>query len=88
MSKQCLWRERRRAGRITPRCVQAVSDWTRAPAGVPAVLAASDVALMACRGARYHHDGAQYGGMAFCNLFLSDDKGLDLHFPAIGIAFR
>ncbi len=67
-----------------PRCVQAVSDWTRAPAGVPAVLAASDVALMACRGARYHHDGAQYGGMAFCNLFLSDDKGLDLHFPAIG----
>jgi len=48
------------------------------------VLATSDVALMACRGARYHHDGAQYGSAAFCNLFLSEDKGLDLHFPAAG----
>lgn len=65
-----------------PRCVQAVSDWTR-ELGLPAVLASSDVALMACRGARYHHDGAQYGGAAFCNLFLSEDKGLDLHFPSI-----
>jgi hypothetical protein len=37
---------------------------------------------MACRGARYHHDGAQYGGSAFCNLFLTEDQGLDLHFPA------
>src|SRR6201996_7693218 len=42
------------------RCVQAVSDWTCA-LGLPAVLASSDVALMACRGARYHHDGVQYG---------------------------
>jgi hypothetical protein len=65
------------------RCVQAVSDWTCAR-GLPGVLAASDVALMACRGARYHHDGAQYGGAAFCNLFLSEDKGLDLHFPSLG----
>ncbi|MCE4574150.1 hypothetical protein [Caballeronia sp. CLC5] len=64
-------------------CVQAVSDWTKA-LGLPAVLTASNVALMACRGARYHHDGAQYGGAAFCNLFLSEDKGLDLHFPSIG----
>jgi hypothetical protein len=39
---------------------------------------------MACRGARYHHDGAQYGGAAFCNLFLSEDRGLDLHFPFAG----
>ncbi len=39
---------------------------------------------MACRGARYHHDGAQYGGAAFCNLFLSEDRGLDLHFPSTG----
>jgi len=62
------------------RCVQAVSDWTRA-LGLPDVLASSDVALMACRGAKYHHDGAQYGSAAFCNLFLSEDKGLDLHFP-------
>ncbi|MFL9965036.1 hypothetical protein PQR02_29085 [Paraburkholderia sediminicola] len=66
-----------------PRCVQAVSDWTRA-LGMPAVLASSDVALMACRGARYHHDGNQYGGAAFCNLFLSEDKGLDVHFPSVG----
>jgi hypothetical protein len=65
-------------------CVQAVSDWTSA-LGLPGVLASSDVALMACRGARYHHDGAQYGGAAFCNLFLSEDKGLDLHFPSIGL---
>ncbi|KAE8753932.1 MULTISPECIES: hypothetical protein [Paraburkholderia] len=65
------------------RCVQAVSDWTRT-LGLPEVLAASDVALMACRGARYHHDGAQYGDAAFCNLFMSEDRGLDLHFPALG----
>ncbi|MFM0230191.1 hypothetical protein [Paraburkholderia sediminicola] len=65
------------------RCVRAVSDWTRA-LGLPEVLAASDVALMACRGARYHHDGAQYGDAAFCNLFMSEDRGLDLHFPALG----
>jgi hypothetical protein len=64
-------------------CVQAVSDWT-GTLGLPALLASCDVALMACRGAKYHHDGAQYGGMAFCNLFLSEDRGLDLHFPAIG----
>jgi hypothetical protein len=63
------------------RCVQAVAEWTCARE-LPGVLAASDVALMACRGARYHHDGAQYGGAAFCNLFLSEDRGLDLHFPA------
>jgi hypothetical protein len=65
------------------RCVQAMSDWTRA-LGLPGVLATSDVALMACRGARYHHDGNQHGSAAFCNLFMSEDKGLDLHFPALG----
>lgn len=64
-------------------CVQAVSDWTRA-LGLDDALAACDVALMACRGAKYHHDGAQYGGVAFCNLFLSEDRGLDLHFPSMG----
>ena len=64
-------------------CVQAVADWTRS-LGMGEVLAGSDVALMACRGARYHHDADQYGGMAFCNLFLSEDMGLDLHFPASG----
>jgi len=64
-------------------CLQAVADWTNS-LGLQEVLAISDVALMACRGARYHFDAAQYGGMAFCNLFLSDDCGLDLHFPASG----
>ncbi|RZJ06972.1 MAG: hypothetical protein EOO54_23915, partial [Haliea sp.] len=62
-------------------CVQAMADWTAA-IGLPGVLASSDMALMACRGARYHHDGSQYGSAAFCNLFLSDDKGLDVHFAA------
>ncbi|WP_408638633.1 hypothetical protein [Paraburkholderia ginsengisoli] len=65
------------------RCVQAASGWTSA-LGLPDALAIRDVALMACRGARYHHDGEQYGGAAFCNLFLSEDKGLDVHFPAAG----
>lgn len=64
-------------------CVQAASDWTRT-LGLHEVLASCDVALMACRGARYHHDGAQYGGSAFCNLFLSEDKVLDLHFASTG----
>lgn len=64
-------------------CVQAAYDWTGS-LGLPELLAVCDVALMACRGACYHHDGAQYGGAAFCNLFLSDDKDLDLHFPSSG----
>jgi hypothetical protein len=64
-------------------CVQAVSDWTRT-LGLPDVLASSDVALMICRGARYHHDAEQYGGAAFCNLFMSEDRGLDLHFASTG----
>lgn len=64
-------------------CVQAVSDWTIA-LGLQDVLASSEVALMACRGTKYHHDGEQYGGAAFCNLFLSEDKGLDLHFASTG----
>lgn len=62
-------------------CVQAMSEWTQFM-DLGEVLGRSEVALMASRGARYHHDGAQYGGMAFCNLFLSEDQGLDLHFPA------
>jgi len=66
-----------------PHCVQAVTDWTRM-LGLRDVLASSDVALMACRGAQYHHDAAHYGGAAFCNLFVSEDRGLDVHFPATG----
>lgn len=65
------------------RCVQAASEWL-GPLGLHEVLATAETALMACRGARYHHDGAQYGGSAFCNLFLSEDRGLDVHFPATG----
>ncbi len=65
------------------RCVQAAADWTHA-LGLRDALASSDVALMACRGAKYHHDVDQYGGAAFCNLFLSEDKGLDLHFAHTG----
>lgn len=64
-------------------CVQAARDWMDT-FGLHDVLASSEVALMACRGARYHHDGAQYGGAAFCNLFVSEDRGLDVHFPATG----
>jgi hypothetical protein len=66
--------------------MQAVSDWTRT-LGLHDVLAGSEAALMACRGAKYHHDGAHYGGAAFCNLFLSEDRGLDLHFPYSGQRF-
>ena len=66
------------------RCVQAAADWTRT-LGLQDVLLSSDVALMACRGARYHHDAAHYGSAAFCNLFLSEDKGLDVHFPSAGL---
>jgi hypothetical protein len=65
------------------RCVQAVTDWSRDNA-LGDVIATSDVALMASRGAKYHHDGEHYGGMAFCNLFLSDDIGQDLLFPCSG----
>jgi hypothetical protein len=64
-------------------CVGAMLDWTRA-LGLHDVLGSSEVALMACRGARYHHDGEQYAGSAFCNLFVSEDKDLDLHFAATG----
>ncbi|WP_343665726.1 hypothetical protein [Paraburkholderia tropica] len=68
------------------RCVEAMSGWAVA-LGLPAGIADCDMALMACRGARYHHDGEQYGDTAFCNLFLSEDKGLDLHFPLTGQRF-
>jgi hypothetical protein len=64
--------------------VGAVSDWMRTLA-LPDLLPCSDVALMVCRGTKYHHDGDLYGGAAFCNLFLSPDKGLDLHFPGAGV---
>lgn len=64
-------------------CVRAASGWT-AGLGLDGLLAESDIALMVCRGARYHHDG-DYGGMAFCNLFVGEDKGQDVHFPWLGL---
>lgn len=64
-------------------CVQAATDWSR-HLGLQDVLSRADLALMACRGARYHQDAEHYGGAAFCNLFLSEDRGLDLHFPMTG----
>ncbi len=65
-------------------CLQAMANWTH-DVGLQDVLSNADMALMACRGARYHHDAEQYGGSAFCNLFLSEDKSLDLHFPHAGL---
>jgi hypothetical protein len=63
--------------------MRATSDWTGA-LGLRNLLARTQVDLMSCRGAKYHHDAARYGRAAFCNLFLSADKGLDLHFPETG----
>lgn len=65
-------------------CVEAVADWTCALGLQNLSRDAADVSLMACRGARYHHDGNQYGGAVFCNLFVSEDQGLDVHFPFSG----
>lgn len=65
-----------------PRRVHAMADWL-ATQGMADSLASSEVALMACIGTRYHHDGVHYGAAAFCNLFLGADQELDLHFPAL-----
>jgi len=66
------------------RCLQATEEWSAGRFAPDGLLDACEPALMACRGARYHFDAEHYGAAAFCNLFLSEDKGLDLHFPAIG----
>lgn len=66
------------------RCAEAVTAWMQT-LGLPDLLDPNDLALMACRGVHYHHDAAQYGHAAFCNLFLSEDKGLDLHYPMLGL---
>ncbi|WP_198680183.1 2OG-Fe(II) oxygenase family protein [Cupriavidus agavae] len=65
-------------------CVEALAAWA-ATLGLPGLPGLGDVALMVCRGARYHHDGGQYAGAAFCNLFLSEDKGQDVHFPGLDL---
>ena len=64
-------------------CFQSVAHWM-SQLGLPAAALLSDVSLMACRGAWFHHDVDPYGAAAFCNLFLTDDKGWDLHFPSTG----
>jgi hypothetical protein len=65
-------------------CVTAMENWTHA-IQLQNVLSTAEMALMACRGARYHNDIELYGDSVFCNLFLSQDKGLDLHFPDAGL---
>jgi len=65
-------------------CLQAVDAWAK-DLGLNNLLKQSDMALMACRGASPHHDGEQYGACAFCNMFLSEDRGLDLHFVNTGL---
>ena len=62
-------------------CVRSMRDWSAA-LGLGDVLADSDIALMACRGARYHHDGDQYGGAAFCNRRVCRDV-----YPPFAFAF-
>jgi hypothetical protein len=64
-------------------CVQTAADWLGA-LGLPQLLPSSEVALMACCGIRYHHDGDHYGGKALCNLFLSEARGITLHFAVTG----
>lgn len=64
-------------------CVEAMERWLSS-LGMPGVLAQGELALMACRGADYHHDAETYGGAAFCNLFLGEDQGFEVHFPGTG----
>lgn len=66
-----------------PGCVDAAERWMQT-LGLPDVLQSSEMALMGSRGTGYHHDGAHYGGAAFCNVFLSEDGGTEMHFPAAG----
>jgi hypothetical protein len=65
-------------------CLEIVLHWVQ-KIGLEQAFSRSNLSLMACRGARYHHDGDQYGDKIFCNLFLSEDKGLDVHFAATGL---
>lgn len=71
------------------RCAEAVTGWMQTQ-DLPDMLDPNDLALMVCRGVHYHHDAEQYAHAAFCNLFLTEDKGLDLHFavPDLHIPLR
>ncbi len=71
-------------------CLEAAAQWSRTVRlgdALALAQAQAQLALMACRGAHYHHDAVQYAGSAFCNLFVSDDQGLDVHFPVAGQRF-
>lgn len=83
VEKLSLARARQRWPEFNP-CIHAITSWTQSM-GLQDALSSADMALMACRGARYHNDVELYGSSAFCNLFLSEDKGLDLHFPDLGL---
>jgi len=65
-------------------CVAAAGDWLQAQGLPAALLADAERSLMACRGARFHHDGERYGGAAFFNVFVGGAAGLELHFAATG----
>ncbi|MCZ2497322.1 hypothetical protein GN316_11170 [Xylophilus sp. Kf1] len=62
---------------------EALDGWAM-DTGLQSAFVDADLALMACRGAPFHHDADAYAGAAFCNLFLSEDRGLDVVFPLAG----
>lgn len=64
-------------------CFNVLRHWME-NLGLPDLLGSCEVALMASRGTRYHHDGMNYGSKIFCNLFLSDDTGVDFDLPLSG----
>ena len=65
-------------------CVAEAGRWLVSQGVSADLLGDENRALMVCRGARDHHDGEQYAGAAFFNLFVSEDVGLDLFFAATG----
>ncbi|QHI99488.1 hypothetical protein GT347_16800 [Xylophilus rhododendri] len=65
-------------------CQAAAGAWLASQGLDARLLEDADMALMACLGARFHHDGAQYGHAAFFNLFVGEDRGLDLLFALGG----
>jgi hypothetical protein len=45
----------------------------------------ADGTLIACVGARFHHDAEAFENNAFCVVWLSEDVGLDLVFPHLNV---
>lgn len=56
---------------------QVMSEW-----GVP--YGTEEPVTLACLGAGFHHDAADYPNFGFCVLWLTPDCGWDLYFPSIG----